>query len=406
MIYQELYHTLKTAFDRDQAVVTLPELGVQIAHYNFNSGTAADILGGSHQLCCRVHQLDFEDKYKTAAEQDHVLDLSDYEIACNRDFRIHLIQSSDVALAEGFIVLLHGLNEKKWDKYLPWAYELARNTKKAVVLFPIAFHMDRAPAHWSDRKEMHTVAQERAADPGNAASSFINAAISARMEKHPQRLFWSGLQTYSDMLQLLDMVRNGHIPSISRDAQPDLFGYSIGSFLSCILLMANPGGLFEHSKLFCFCGGMTIDRMFPISKYIMDARSSITMQSGFAELLSSGFASDPHLGHYQDKALHRDESWFKTMLRYNYFQKERESRLLELQDQIQVLVLKNDDVAPPIEALNTLQGGYRDIPIQVHIDDYTHAYSHINPFPVGNKQAEHIDQAFRRFTKMASDFLQ
>ena len=46
------------------------------------------------------------------------------------------------------LLLLHGLNERSWEKYLTWAEYLAENTGKAVILFPIAFHMNRTPASW------------------------------------------------------------------------------------------------------------------------------------------------------------------------------------------------------------------------------------------------------------------
>ena len=70
------------------------------------------------------------------------------------------------------IIVFHGLNEKKWDKYLPWAYGLATQTGKAVVLFPIAFHMSRAPERWSSRQEMYAIAQKRMNEfPDNSETS-------------------------------------------------------------------------------------------------------------------------------------------------------------------------------------------------------------------------------------------
>ena len=35
------------------------------------------------------------------------------------------------------ILLLHGLNERNWNKYLTWAEYLCSNTGKPVILFPI-----------------------------------------------------------------------------------------------------------------------------------------------------------------------------------------------------------------------------------------------------------------------------
>ena len=169
-------------------------------------------------------------------------------------------------------------------------------------------------------------------------------------------------------------------------------------------MMANPKGYFTNAKLFCFCGGMTIDRMFPISKYIMDGRAAITMQKTFAELLSTNFKTDPRLKHYQDSNLHFEEGWFKTMLRYNYYQKEREKRFSQLENQIKALVLEQDEVTPPIEALNTLKGGYRNINIEVEIDDFQYPYTHMNPFALTTKNATEVTEAFERFVKSATEF--
>ena len=265
--------------------------------------------------------------------------------------------------------------------------------------------MNRAEPIWSHHAQMMEIANFRKEKfTENNCCSFVNAAISSRLDAHPQRIFWSGLQTYSDLVDLVKMIRNGSFSGISASATIDLFGYSIGSFLSMIIKMANPEDLFKDSKLFCFCGGMTIDRMFPISKYIMDARAAVRMQSAFLELLSSDFKKDPRLGHFQNEKLHPKESWFKMMLRYNYFQKEREARIDELKSQIKVLVLEKDEVAPPTEALNTLQGGYRKIGVDVEIQDFPYDYSHMVPFPLSNKIQQEVTDSFNRFIASASDF--
>ena len=329
----------------------------------------------------------------------------DYEVECNIHFTYHIVQPLDNRKSDGVIIVFHGLNEKKWDKYLPWAYALSKRTGKAVILFPIAFHMNRAPERWSSRQEMYPIAQKRMAEyPDNSDTSYVNAAISTRLDAFPQRLFWSGLQTYNDIVQLITDLRVGALPNIAPTATVDLFGYSIGSFLSVILMMANPKGYFTNAKLFCFCGGMTIDRMFPISKYIMDGRAAITMQKTFAELLSTDFRNDSRLKHYQDSNLHFEEGWFKTMLRYNYYQKERENRFSELENQIKALVLEKDEVTPPAEALNTLKGGYRNIDIEVQIDDYDYPYTHMNPFALTTKNALQVTEAFERFVRSAAAF--
>ena len=401
MEYYQLHNRLKEAFDT-HTDIAIPELGVRITHAPFFSEGAKYYLPGSEHLFCKEHNLAFTSQ--SSHTQDD-LDWIDYEVECNIHFTYHIVQPLDKRKSDGVIIVFHGLNEKKWDKYLPWAYALSKRTGKAVILFPIAFHMNRAPERWSSRQEMYPIAQKRMAEyPDNSDTSYVNAAISTRLDAFPQRLFWSGLQTYNDIVQLITDLRAGALPNIALTATVDLFGYSIGSFLSVILMMANPKGYFTNAKLFCFCGGMTIDRMFPISKYIMDGRAAITMQKTFAELLSTDFRNDSRLKHYQDSNLHFEEGWFKTMLRYNYYQKEREKRFSELENQIKALVLEKDEVTPPAEALNTLKGAYRNINIEVQIDDYDYPYTHMTPFALTTKNAPQVTEAFNRFVTSAAEF--
>ncbi|MBV8327061.1 DUF6051 family protein [Chryseobacterium sp.] len=405
MEYYELYEILKRHFDSPEENLEIKELNTTLESVSFVS-KASDLLhGSSAQECIKHHpQAEVNEKAYLVYDQPSI-DTKDFDIECNKRFAYHILKRADVETAKGCIIFFHGLNEKKWDKYLPWAYELAQRTHKAIILFPIAFHMDRAEPVWSDRHQMSEIVKFRKKRyPENTNYSFINAAISSRLEAHPQRVFWSGLQTYCDMIEVVKEIKNGRIKSISPDVRLDLFGYSIGSFLSMIIKMADPGSYFTQSRLFCFCGGMTIDRMFPISKYIMDAQATVKMQAVFTELLSSDFRYDLRLKHYQNEEIHPQESWFKRMLRYNYFQKERESRIREIHSQIKAYVLEKDSVAPPIEVLNTLQGGYRNIDVQVEITDFPYEYSHMIPFPLTHKNKKEITEAFKNFAKSASDF--
>lgn len=405
MEYYELYEVLKSHFDSRKEKVEIRDLNVTIESVPFES-KVSDLLYGSDNLDCPKHHHSLKiNKSAYLLYHQPSIDIKDFDIECNKIFEYHILKRADVEVADGCIILFHGLNEKKWDKYLPWAYELAQKSRKAVLLFPIAFHMDRAEAIWSDRHQMTEIVNFRKEKyPENTHFSYVNAATSSRLEAHPQRIFWSGLQTYSDIIEVVREIKNNKVNAIAPDASLDLFGYSIGSFLSMIIKMADPQGFFTQSKVFCFCGGMTIDRMFPISKYIMDSQATIKMQSVFTELLSSDFKFDTRLKHYQDEVLHPQESWFKKMLRYNYFQKEREERIHEFRSQIKAYVLEKDSVAPPMEALNTLQGGYRNINVDVEIKDFPFDYSHMVPFPLTHKHKNKITEAFHQFTQSACDF--
>jgi hypothetical protein len=68
-----------------------------------------------------------------------------------------------------------------------------------------------------------------------------------------------------------------------------------------MLLMAGPDTLFSASRAFLFCGGATLDRMNPVSRYIMDSEAAFSLQEYYAgefvrdidklRTLKSGFPS-------------------------------------------------------------------------------------------------------------------
>ncbi len=113
----------------------------------------------------------------------------------------------------------------------------------------------------------------------------------------------------------------------------------------------------------------------------MDARAAIKMQTVFAELLSSDFQSDERLGHFQDEKLHPQESWFENDVEVQLFPKrKREDRIKKLHHQIKLYVLEKDEVAPPMEALNTLQGGSQKYKNRGRNSGFPYEYSHMVPF--------------------------
>lgn len=198
----------------------------------------------------------------------------DISIAENNYFNYQVFTPIGMTRTDSFILLLHGLNERSWDKYLIWAEYLALHTRKPVVLFPIAFHINRAPAHWGDPRSMMVVMEKRKQEGGDHRSlSFVNAALSVRLSQEPLRFFCSGRQTLHDLIALMWQIRSGTHPLFTPDATADIFSYSIGSFLAEILLMSNPYHLFDQSRLFIFCGGSIFSHMYGESRCIMDKRA-------------------------------------------------------------------------------------------------------------------------------------
>ncbi|NOS84060.1 MAG: hypothetical protein HOP31_02870 [Ignavibacteria bacterium] len=406
--YLELYNLLKQKFASAEREINIPELEIKITREKFFSKGAA-VLPGRKSYHCARHDKSFdgESTYEGLPETEErsILLVQDSEILCNEEFDYIIINKAAPAETKDAIILFHGLNEKKWDKYLPWAYRLLKNTGKPVILFPLAFHMDRAPKEWTRPAQMNAAAKERAhTDLLNSHTSFVNAAISSRLEANPQRFFWSGLQSYIDVTTFLHELNQGRVTGFAKGTTADVFGYSIGAYFGLILIMAGAGGLTESSKLFAFCGGATLDRMYPISKYILDAHAASALGSYYLELLNNNFKSTPRLDHYLSSE-HPEEGYFKSMLLYHHYKELRESRISGAARRIRAVTLKQDSVVPPVEVMNTLQGEMRDIKITVDIEDFPYPYSHVNPFSLAEKHSAETENAFVKIMDKASEFL-
>jgi predicted esterase len=403
MRYSEMYRILKGVFSLAADHIDLSE-GMGCIVNRWHSSHGQNLLPGAPNYWCRQHDIEFPGE--TAAELPETplvgLSVADAAFTGNSTFRYSIFKPAGIRKAKGCIILLHGLNERSWEKYLPWAARLAESTCRAVVLMPIAFHMNRAPEEWSLLRPMRIVSKQRKIDyPQVTESSFANAAISTRFQQLPQRLFWSGIQTYTDVLQLVHAIKRNEDPDIEKDARIDFFGYSIGAFLAEILCMANEKGIFSASKLVLFCGGPTLDRMHPVSKYILDSEALTSLLSFFQERLESQCCRDPRLRHYFGNE-HPEGLCFKAMLSCGEMKDFREERFKKLADRTIGIALRKDEVIQPVDVIHTLQGEERCIPIQVHTLDFGYPYSHMNPFPIRQNSEQEVDEGFDQAFELAS----
>jgi len=410
MHYFEKYYKLKDLFCNGEKKFTLDNHEVIVSDYLFES-PAVDILPGKSKYLCSKHNLIFEEKKSESLntsefdENFKQILFGDSDIKCNSQFKYTVIKPPSAEKFKSVIILLHGFNEKTWEKYYPWAVEVSYKLDRPVLLFPIAFHMNRADPIWNDKSLMRQVSKIRTLNrPTNTYSSFVNAAISTRIESNPQRLFWGGLQTYYDIIKLFNEIISGMHPDFCEGTNINILSYSIGSFFSLILMMANPENLLSDTKLFCFCGGATFDRMNSASKYILDNKATNAVNAYYQEQLNCNFENEPRLSHYLSDE-HFEESYFKTMLSYYHFLERREARLKEIYFRVFGYALEKDFVVPPAEVLNTLKGKYRDIPIEVKILDYEYPYNHVNLFSPMPSYANLVDSAFNDFTDEAANFL-
>jgi pimeloyl-ACP methyl ester carboxylesterase len=301
------------------------------------------------------------------------------------------------------IVLLHGLNERSWQKYMTWAAELAQSTQSAVILFPISYHMNRAPKQWGDPREMLPLLRDSKSQcEGLKNSSFANVALSERLKYEPLRFFSSGYQSADDLTMLIRLLNQGKIPFVRETPQIDFFAYSIGAFLSQILFIANPNGVISNSRLFMFGGGAFFNSMNGVSKLIMDEQAFTKIFRYYNDDFEKEAQKDTILGKFlQENSL---AMAFRSMLNIDRLKDFRNDMLAMLKDQIYAIAPLKDSVIPP----TGISSFFRSISSKnIEMVDFAYPYSHEQPFPINGKPAlsAAVDGGFNHVFKRAANFL-
>lgn len=340
----------------------------------------------------------FESNYANLGSRMDTGLSSDTLITENRRFSYPVFIQRANKKASDVIVLLHGLNERNWDKYLCWAEYLANNTGKAVLLFPIAFHMNRSPVQWSDPRSMTLLVKKRQLEVGEDRSlCFANVALSERLSENPERFYTSGLQTVQDLTDLARQIKNGSHPLFAKGASVDFFAYSIGAFLSEITLMANPEKLFEKSKLFIFCGGSLFRYMFGESRCIMDKPAYQRLLDFYCKEWQNRTSEI-----FSKKDLTLDA--FNTMLVPEVEQAKREGFFTKLGNRLSGISLKKDKVMP-FEGVEACMG-QEAADKRFSLMDFPYDYTHESPFPTNGKvEASLLNKSFNDIFSKAAMFL-
>ncbi|MDL2223270.1 DUF6051 family protein [Bacteroidales bacterium OttesenSCG-928-M11] len=402
MKYIDLFNHLKEIVNYEDKTIRIDDYH-EFRNYTFESRYRFILPGGLGNGDDYEYIPTLPNDYEPDIIQE-MLNKKDSEILENIKFRYHILMPKGETRSSKFIFLFHGFNEKTWHKYMPWAKYIAEKTGKSIVFFPIAFHMNRAPLIWSNSREMHNICVQRIKrHPNIICSSLSNVALSTRLHNKPQRFIWSGLQSYYDVIDFVENVKKDLHPAIKPDASIDFFSYSIGTFLGEVLMMSNKNGYFDQSRYATFCGGTVFNRLSPVSKFILDSEANVSLYSFVVEHLESHMKRDEVLRHYMSTEPEGEN--FRRMLNYQYKTKEREEQFLKMSDQFYAIALEKDDVVPPYEVINTMQGTKRNIPIKVDTLDYPYSYIHENPFPSLPKIADLVDEHFRLTFDKVSDFL-
>lgn len=374
MNYTVKYGELKEIFSSDINKISIPGSGICIHNVQFNSEEPSDCF----------------------------LNINDSRFGENSVFSYPVFSPEDPKNRR-IILLFHGLNERSWLKYLVWAYYLCELTGSYVVLFPIAFHINRSPEAWRDPRQMSLVMDERRSSFGNiSGSSFANVALSERLNEDPLRFFFSGYRTLNDIMKLASTVRKGEHPVIPAGSRIDIFAYSIGAFLSQILLMSDPGDLFSESKLFIFCGGSVFSNMHGTSKLIMDEQAFERIYDYYLHDFEKTIVRKNPLSGFLNST--RTGLSFRSMIDTSRLRSFREKIFRSLGDRMHSVSLINDRVIPPAGILSTMKltGSMQN----VEIIEFPYQYSHENPFPLFTSEISmKVNSCFEMIFTQAAEFL-
>lgn len=374
--YFEMYNLLNAQFDENADSLELPDNIVLFA-FNFIS-----------------------EKYISSDTCNYGFKSDHFQIRNfkgNQGFRYYIFRNKKSEHRDA-IVLLHGLNEKRWDKYLSWAHHLVKNTGSDVILFPISFHMNRAPLSWSDPREMSLACEKRKNRfSGLFKSTVANVALSERLTYKPQHFFYSGFQSADDIIRLTESIKNGTHPAYKNKTKVNFFSYSIGAFLTQILILSNPEGVLDDSKFFIFAGGTSFDTMNGTSRYIMDNIAFKRLRHFYSDELNDELKKDQVLSRIFSENNHGEA--FRMMLAVNKMNKIRKKIFSRFEDQIQITGLAKDKVIP-VDGIRRTMEQFR-----IRILDFMHPYSHENPFPVSPVYLSNkVDYSFKKVFNAAGKF--
>ena len=324
----------------------------------------------------------------------------------NQKFRYAIFAPARNKKFSEAIILLHGLNERNWEKYLPWAHHLVLQTQKPVILFPIAYHMNRSPLTWKCPRAMYQFsAIRKAAAPSIENSTFANVALSLRIDNCPELFSMSGIQTYFDIIKLASDMKAGHFKIFENDCHIDFFAYSIGALLTETLLMSNPLQLFSGSKAFFFCGGATFDKINGSSRAIMDSQAFANL---YQYMLNNGEVLKNEIEIPTQHSHLLKDGWkaYLAMSGIKKYLNYRENAFKYLISRIQAIGLTEDFVVPGHCIKETFGNDFHNNGFDVEVMDFPFKYSHESPFPVNNQRLnDTVTQSFNMVFNKASLFL-
>lgn len=352
-----------------------------------------------------LHWIDFRSENQTAVDltaSHYSPDPKDKSIGENNVFKLPVIRPMNCGESEQAIILIHGLNERSWNKYWSWAAYLAEKLQRPVILFPISFHINRAPAFWSDARTVSDLMKQSNSPVKNSDSTtFVNYMLSGRLIRNPLRFLTSGLQSALDLQRLTRLIENEQINDLCGIRQIDIMAYSIGAFLSQILLIYNYLTGSNPRRTSIFCGGAPFSGMNGVSRFIMNREAFETIRRFYLNETLNEIREKTPLGRFlTNNPLGQA---FNAMTAPDRSPSLVKSAFSAYKNIIQVITLAKDTVIPSNSTINL----FKNTPVTATQLDFNFSYTHENPFPVyqAKESQKPVDMAFASIFESISSFI-
>ncbi len=368
--YQDISRRFRHAPEwNDEVPLAIPDAGVDLFHLAFHS-TRSEFLLGREAYHCECHGIDFPGERTVHSPEDVM-------IRQNLEFRYPLVRESTGKNTRKKhrhgVIILHGLNERSFSKYIPWAYHTWTVTRVPVILLPMTFHINRVSPRWTFEQQANF--ESRRAIAGNENVHRFNAVISHRLGTHPERFIWGAIQTYWDIVDLVRMIREGRHPHFTDDAVIDFIGFSAGGYVALVMMLDNPDNLFSESRAVIFSSGSMVRDVNLSSHLIVDQAAEIALMNMYVKHRKK--LSGPRLLHWMES--HHEGQWFNCFCGLLPDRARLEPGLRNIAGRLLGIANTNDLVFPCGAIHNSLQGIHRDIPVRVEELDLG---IHENPFAI------------------------
>ncbi|MBN1142968.1 MAG: hypothetical protein JXA72_01030 [Bacteroidales bacterium] len=377
MNFIENYQQLKGIFNLSQDEIKIPQSKVKLINQEFHSSAGVP------------------DNFEGQPE--------DVQIKENVHFRYPVILPEGKNKAGQVIILLHGLNERTWHKHLAGARMLSERTGKAVLMFPLSYHINRGLPEWTDNRKMAGLLEVRKKSFSDVQeASVVNLALSERLTEYPQRFYFSGLQSIKDLISLMRQIKAGDHPLFETGTSTDIFAYSISCMLVQALMISNPEGILDKSKIVFFAGGSIFSRMKGVSRFIMDSVAFKTILRFYTDAVTrkAGF-----LNNLQSSGMEKSfGNAFRSLIIPGLYEREREQAMAGFSKNLLVIAMQNDRIMP-VEGIREATGERFFKSGQFRLVHFPYDYTHENPFPVlYHKINQQVEKAFMSVYEPALEF--